>query len=87
MNTINYADLIGYLAATLTTISFVPQARLVWRTRRAENLSLAMYLVFATGVALWLVYGLWIGSWPVVIANAITLMLAGFILVMKLRFG
>jgi MtN3 and saliva related transmembrane protein len=87
MNTINYADLIGYLAAALTTISFVPQAWLVWRTRRAENLSLAMYLVFATGVALWLVYGLWIGSWPVVIANAITLMLAGFILVMKLRFG
>ncbi len=87
MNTTNYADLIGYLAATLTTISFVPQAWLVWRTRRAENLSLAMYLVFATGVALWLVYGLWIGSWPVVIANAITLMLAGFILVMKLRFG
>lgn len=87
MNTPHYADLIGYLAATLTTISFVPQAWLVWRTRRAENLSLAMYLVFATGVALWLVYGLWIGSWPVVIANAITLMLAGFILVMKLRFG
>lgn len=87
MNTTNIADLIGYLAAILTTISFVPQAWLVWRTRRAENLSLAMYLVFATGVALWLVYGLWIGSWPVVIANAITLILAGFILVMKLRFG
>ncbi len=87
MNPPAIADWIGYLAATLTTIAFVPQAWLVWRTRKAENLSLAMYLVFAAGVALWLVYGLWIAAWPVVAANAITLVLAGFILVMKLRYG
>ena len=87
MNPPAIADWIGHLAATLTTIAFVPQAWLVWRTRKAENLSLAMYLVFAAGVALWLVYGLWIAAWPVVAANAITLVLTGFILVMKLRYG
>jgi MtN3 and saliva related transmembrane protein len=87
MNALNAADLFGYLAAALTTLSFIPQAWLVWRTRSAANLSLAAYLVFATGVALWLVYGLWIGSWPVMIANAVTLALAVFILVMKLKFG
>ncbi len=87
MLTPRIADLVGYLAAILTTVSFVPQAWLVWRTRRTENLSLAMYTVFATGVALWLIYGIAIGSWPVVIANAVTLILAGFILVMKLKLG
>ena len=79
-------DLIGYIAAALTTFSFLPQAWLTFRTRDVRGISLGMYSVFALGVALWLVYGLQAGAWPVVVANAITLVLAVSILVMKLRF-
>lgn len=81
------ANLIGALAATLTTIAFIPQAWLTWKTRRAEGVSLGMYSIFTTGVALWLLYGLLIGAWPVIIANVFTLALALFIVAMKLRFG
>lgn len=80
------SELIGYLAACLTTCSFVPQAWLTFRTRDVRGISLGMYSVFTTGVALWLAYGLMTGAWPVVVANAITLVLALSILVMKLRF-
>ena len=80
-------DAIGYLAAMLTTASFIPQAWLTWKTKRADGVSLGMYSIFTLGVALWLVYGLVIGAWPIVVANAITLALALFILVMKLRYG
>lgn len=80
------ADWIGYAAATLTTASFVPQAWLTFRTRDVSGVSLGMYSVFAAGVTLWLAYGLVLGAWPIVAANAITLALALVILVMKLRF-
>lgn len=80
------SELIGYLAAILTTCSFVPQAWLTFRTRDVSGISLGMYSVFTTGVALWLVYGLLLGAWPIVAANAVTLALAMAILAMKLRF-
>ena len=80
------SDLIGYAAATLTTCSFVPQAWLTFKTRNVSGISLGMYSVFTLGVALWLAYGLLAGAWPVVAANAVTLVLAMSILVMKLRF-
>lgn len=80
-------DWLGFAAGALTTIAFLPQALLTWRTRRAAGVSLGMYVIFTTGVALWLAYGIGIGSWPVIIANAVTLALALFILAMKLRFG
>lgn len=79
-------ELIGFLAATLTTCSFVPQAWLTFRTRDVRGISLGMYSVFTVGIALWLCYGLLLGAWPVVAANAITLGLAGAILLMKLRY-
>lgn len=81
------SDLIGYLAAFLTTCSFVPQALHTFRTRDVRGISLGMYSVFTVGVALWLVYGLALAAWPIVAANAITLVLAGTILGMKLRYG
>jgi MtN3 and saliva related transmembrane protein len=81
------ADLIGYAAAALTTIAFVPQAWKTWKTRSAAGVSLRMYAIFTTGVALWLAYGLLIRAWPVVIANIVTLALALFILVMRLKLG
>lgn len=79
-------DLIGYIAASLTTASFVPQAWLTFKTRDVRGISLGMYSVFTVGVALWLAYGLLLGAWPIVVANAITLALAAAILLMKLRF-
>ena len=79
-------DLIGTLAACLTTVSFVPQAWLSFKTRDVSGVSLSMYSVFTVGVILWLVYGALLGSWPMVIANAITLVLTLMILGMKLRY-
>jgi MtN3 and saliva related transmembrane protein len=80
-------DLIGYLAAVMTTTAFVPQAWLTWKTRRADGVSFSMYCIFTTGVALWLSYGIFIHAWPIIAANSITLILALFILGMKCRFG
>ena len=79
-------DLIGTLAACLTTVSFVPQAWLSFKTRDVSGVSLLMYSAFTVGVALWLAYGLLMGAWPIVIANAITLLLARLILGMKLLY-
>lgn len=83
----NGIDTIGSVAAALTTLSFVPQALKTFKTRDVSGISLGMYTAFTLGVALWLVYGILIGAWPVIIANAVTLVLALAILVMKLRFG
>ena len=80
-------DVVGSLAAILTTVSFVPQAWHSFKTRDVSGISLGMYSVFTVGVALWLVYGLLLGAWPLIIANSITLALAATILTMKLRFG
>ena len=82
----NWTELIGYAAAILTTGSFLPQAWLTFRTRDVSGISLGMYSVFTLGIALWLVYGLAAGAWPIVLANAVTLALAASILWMKLRY-
>jgi MtN3 and saliva related transmembrane protein len=81
-----FIDFIGYCAAVLTTASFVPQALHTFRTRDVRGISLGMYSAFTLGVACWLIYGLLLSAWPIVIANTITLALATTILVMKLRF-
>jgi len=77
-------DSIGYIAATLTTASFVPQALLTLRTRNVAGISLGMYSVFTVGVALWLLYGISLGEWPIIIANALTVALAAVILATKI---
>lgn len=79
-------DLVGTVAATLTTVSFAPQAWHTFRTKDVSGISLGMYAVFTVGVSLWLVYGVLLQAWPVVVANAITLALASVILGMKLRY-
>ncbi len=80
-------DWIGYAAAVLTTGSFVPQAWHTYRSRDVSGISLGMYTAFTLGVGLWLLYGLANGSWPIILANAVTLALAASILIMKLRCG
>ncbi len=82
----NLIDLIGSLAAILTTASFLPQAWHTFQTKDVSGISLGMYSVFTSGVAMWLVYGLLLQAWPIVMANCVTLALASAILVMKLRY-
>ena len=81
------ADLIGAVAGTLSTIAFIPQVWQIWKTRSARDLSLPMYLIFTSGVALWFVYGLLLGAVPIVVCNGLTLLLAGTVMAMKLKFG
>ncbi len=87
MTTLNVIDTLGYLAAALTTGSFLPQAWLTFRTRDVSGISLSMYSAFTLGIVLWLAYGLMLGAWPVIIANGITLGLAAAILTMKIVLG
>ncbi|CAM3768948.1 SemiSWEET transporter [Polaromonas hydrogenivorans] len=79
-------DSLGLIAAALTSTSFVPQAWHTFKTRDVRGISLGMYSGFTVGVACWLVYGMLLNSWPIVIANGITLTLAAAILVMKLHY-
>ena len=78
-------DVVGYSAAFLTTVAFIPQALKSWQTRDLSGVSLPMYSLFTLGVALWLAYGIVLGEWPIIVANAVTLALSGAVLVLKLR--
>lgn len=78
-------EIIGYCAAFLTTIAFLPQAIQSWRTRDLAGVSLGMYGLFTAGVGLWLIYGLIIEKWPLILANALTFALALSILILKVR--
>jgi len=77
-------DLVGYFAAACTSISFIPQAILVWKTNKTEGISLYMFLIFCTGLLAWLTYGILLNELPIIIANSFTLVLAGYILSKKL---
>jgi MtN3 and saliva related transmembrane protein len=79
-------DWIGSMAAVCTTVSFVPQLIRVWQRKSASDISLMMFLLFSFGVGSWLVYGIGIGSRPIIAANAVTLALAVAILVLKIRY-
>lgn len=80
-----HVDIIGYVAACLTTFSFLIQAIKSWKTKDLSGISVGMYSMFATGVALWLIYGLVIDSMPLILTNALTLVFALSVLVMKLK--
>ena len=80
------SDILGYIAATLTTVAFVPQAWRTFRTKDVTGISLKMYSVFTVGVAVWLAYGILLKEMPMMLANGLTLVLACAVLVMKLRY-
>lgn len=82
----NQIQLVGLLAGTLTTIAFLPQVVKTWKSRSAKDLSLGMFSLFCSGVALWLWYGIMVQDIPVIAANLVTLMLASTLLFFKLRF-
>jgi len=77
---------IGFFAAFCTTVAFLPQAIKVYKTKSTKDISLYMFLIFTVGVLSWLIYGLIINDWPIILANAVTLILSFFILVYKLKF-
>ena len=81
----NTANLIGTISAFLTTLAFVPQALHSYKTRDLSGISLPMYSLFSLGVAGWLVYGCLIESWPIIIANIVTLFLACLVLILKIK--
>ena len=81
------SDALGYLAATLTTVSFVPQAWRTFRTKDVSGISVKMYTLFTLGVAVWLAYGIVLGEVPMMIANSTTLLLAIPVLVMRIKYG
>jgi MtN3 and saliva related transmembrane protein len=80
-------ELLGFAGAVLTTSSFIPQAIMTIRSRDTRGISRGMYIIFTAGVAFWLAYGIAIDSLPMILANTVTLGLAGTILVLKLRYG
>ncbi len=80
-------EAIGYLAGSLGTVAFLPQLVKTIKHKSTGDISLGMYVLFCIGVALWLIYGLLISSWPVVVANLVTLALCGTMLVLKIKHG
>ncbi len=83
----NYVNIIGFIAGTLTTIAFVPQVIKIWKTKSAKDISLGMFVILCTGIILWIVYGILVKSLPVVVANAMSLVFALSILVLKMKRG
>lgn len=78
--------IVGYVAGALTTLSFVPQVVKAWKMRETRDLSLAMLVLFAVGVILWTLYGFWVGSVPIIVANIITFTLILVLLGLKLWY-
>ena len=78
---------LGLAAGALTTAAFVPQLAKAWRSKSTGDLSWGMLITFSTGVLLWLIYGVWIDSLPVILANAVTLLLQAGIVSLKIKHG
>ena len=83
----HFTLLLGLAAGFFTTISFVPQIIKIWKSKSADDVSRRMFLSVMLGLALWLVYGILEKAWPIIVWNAVSLVLAGTILALKLRFG
>jgi MtN3 and saliva related transmembrane protein len=77
---------LGLVAGTLTTLSFLPQVHKAWTTKRCDDLSMGMLLVFGTGVFLWLIYGLYLQAVPIILANVVTLVLILILVALKVRY-
>ncbi|MBF0293214.1 MAG: SemiSWEET transporter [Nitrospinae bacterium] len=82
----DFAEVIGYAAATVSTFVFVPQVIRTWKLKSARDISMATLVMMCTGLALWVIYGAMTGQPPIIAANAIVLALASAILAMKIKF-
>lgn len=83
----NWTELIGLAAAFCTTIAFLPQVIQAWKTRSTQDISLVMYIIFSTGLVLWLLYGILLSSLALILANAATFLLASIVLYMRIKWG
>lgn len=83
----DFFTFLGYLAGTLTTLSFLPQVLHTYKVKSASDFSWKMLIGFNCGLALWFVYGIYLHSWPMILANSITMGLQAFIVVMKIRYS
>jgi MtN3 and saliva related transmembrane protein len=83
---IDFFEIIGLLAACITTASFLPQVFKTYKTKDTSGLSLTMYVAFFIGIVLWLIYGMYLNSLPMILANVITAMLSLFLIIMKLKY-
>lgn len=83
----SFIQILGFISGILTTIAFIPQVLKVWVTRKTEDISLLMFIIFITGIIGWLIYGILIVNYPLILANSITLVLAVLIIIGKIRFG
>lgn len=83
----DFINIIGFLAAAGTTIAFVPQVIHSVKTKSTKDISLAMYSLFCIGISLWIIYGIYLNSYPIILANSITLILAIIVLFTKFRYG
>jgi MtN3 and saliva related transmembrane protein len=79
------ADLVGYIAAFCTTVAYLPQAVKVYKTHQTKDISMGMFMIMVVGLATWLVYGFMAGSMPIIWSNVVTIVIAGYILVMKIK--
>ena len=86
MSHLNYIDFVGFLAAFLTTIAFLPQLYKTWKTKSADDVSLVMLILFISGLICWIIYGLRINSIPILVANIITFIFNFSILILKITY-
>ena len=79
-------EIIGFIAGTLTTISFLPQVITIWKTKSTKDISFSMYLLFLIGVLLWILYGTLIHSYAMIVTNGITVLLVALIFYFKIKY-
>jgi len=82
----NWVDIIGYLAGVCTAIAFLPQVIKSWKTKKTKDISFPTFFVLASGVFLWVVYGIFYKAWPIILANSVTFGLAMSILYLKVKY-
>jgi MtN3 and saliva related transmembrane protein len=83
----NYIAIIGFIAGTFTTLSFLPQVIKTFKTRQTKDISIAMYIVLATGLFTWIIYGILMGALPIILANLLAFIMAVTILILKIKYG
>ncbi|MEN2993933.1 MAG: SemiSWEET transporter [Thermodesulfovibrio sp.] len=86
-SSINFSNIIGIIAGAITTSALIPQVLKIYKTKSAKDISLTMFIFMAVGISLWLLYGFLIKEFPIILANSVSLLLIGLIIIMKMRYG
>ena len=83
----NYITIIGLLAGVCTTVAFIPQVQKIYCTHRTSDLSLPTYVLLSIGILFWIIYGVLLGRWTIIIPNASVLIMCGYVIIMKIKHG